>query len=122
MPLANLEVGDVVTRGNLQGAGAELHLDGLVTYNGYGPVHDGQHGLLADEGSISGVFGVHSHAGITEHGFRAGGGDGYLAGTVGQGIADVVELAVLFLVLHFQVREGRGAAGAPVDDALVAVD
>ena len=122
VPFANLKVGDVVARGNLQGAGAELHLDGLVAHDGYGPVHDGQHGLLAHEGGVAGVFGVHGHAGVAQHGLGTGGGHGYPAAAVGQGVADVVELAVLLLVFHLQVGQGRGAAGTPVDDALVAVD
>ena len=131
VPLANLKVGNVVAGGYFQGAGAELRLDGFVADDGDGPVHDGQEGLLAHVGGVAGVFGMDGHAGVAEHGLRAGGGDGDVApifalrereNGVGQGIADVVELAVLFLVFHFQVGEGGGATGAPVDDALVAVD
>ena len=135
--LANLKVGNVVAGGNLQGAGAEVHFDGLVAHDGDGPVHDGQQGILAHQVGIARVFGVHRHPGIAQHGLGASGGHGYIApifahtptlypgvrrNGVGQGVADVIELAVLFLVFHLQVGKGSSATGAPVDDTLVAVD
>ena len=40
----------------------------------------------------------------------------------GVGVADVVELAINLLVDYFEVGEGGGATGAPVDDALATVD
>ena len=90
---------------------------------------------------------MHRHAGIAEHGLGPGGGDGDVfrsrcprssgcssgcrsgcrwgcrsPGLPGQGVAQVVELAVLLLIFHFQVGQGGGAARAPVDDALVAIN
>ena len=65
---------------------------------------------------------MHRHSRVSQHGLGAGGGHGYVAAAVGQGVADVVELAVLLLVFHLQVGQGGGAAGTPVDNALVAVN
>ena len=69
-----------------------------------GMLHDGQVHHLALILAVPGVFGVDRHAGITQHCFGPGGGDRYKhAGLPFNGIADVVQLAVVLLVIHFQI-------------------
>ena len=69
------------------------------------------------------VFGVDGHRRIAEYGLRTGGGDGNKSViAVRQGVADVVQVAGYIFVLHFQVGDGSGAAGTPVDDAFPPVD
>ncbi len=41
---------------------------------------------------------------------------------VGVGISDVPEVALLLFKLHLEIRDGRVAAGAPVDDVVSLVD
>ena len=121
--LSDLEVHRVVARSHLQRAGAELHVDGVVPHHRYLPVHDGQDGLPAPYAVVARVVGVDGHCGVAQHGLRPGGGHGHPGGRVaGQRVADVIELAVDVLVIDFQVGQGGGAPGAPVDYALVPVD
>ena len=119
---AHLEVVGVVGRGHLHGAGAEAQLHVLVGHNGDLPVHDGQDAGLAHQVLEPLVLRVHGYAGIAHHGLGPGGGDDQVAGAVGQGIADIPQVAGLVHVLHLGVREGGGAVGAPVDDAAALVD
>ena len=63
------------------------------------------------------ILRVHGHAGVAHHGLGPGGGYHQVARPVGEGIADVPEVAGLVLVLHLRVGEGGDAVGAPVDNA-----
>ena len=120
---ANFEVHQVVARRNLQSPGAELHLDGLVANHWNLTANDGQHGHLANLVPIPAIVRVHGDAGIAQHGFGPRGSDGYVVIRVfSQGIADVIELAIPFLVVHFQVGQSGSAARTPVDNAFVPVD
>ena len=71
-----------------------------------GRYYAGQSGL------VSGVFGVHGNAGITQHGFRSGGGYYYVVfavagfGALGEGVAQVPHFAFDLAVLNFEVRDG----------------
>ena len=68
------------------------------------------------------VLRVHGHTRVAHHGLGPGGGYHQVAGAVGEGIADVPEVAGLVLVLHLRVGEGGDAVGAPVDNAASLVD
>lgn len=71
---------------------------------------------------VSLVLRVHRHRRVPQKGLGPRGGHHHLARAVGEGVADVPELAVPVLVLHLDVGEGRVAPAAPVDEALAAVD
>ena len=120
--LAEVEVCRVMARRDLEGAGAELRLDGIVANDGDAPAEDGQHHFLADELRVARVVGVHGNGGVAEQRLGAGRRDSQAAVAIHQGVVDVVEMALGLAVLDLQVGEGRGTAGAPVDDALAAVD
>ena len=71
------------------------------------------------------VVRVHRHARVAEH--RLGPGRGHddvvaAADRLLERVADGPQVPVDLLVLHLDVGERRGAARAPVDDALAAVD
>ena len=118
--LGDLEVVGVVRRGHLHRAGAELQIGIVVGDDGNFAVHDRQGDGLAYHVLVALVGGVDAHAGIAQHGFRAGGGDDDIA--VRAGIADVPEVGILLHILHFRVGKGSLAGGAPVDDARAAVN
>ena len=66
---------------------------------------------------------MYGHAGVTKHSLGTGGCNrDERLGVILKWVTDVVEIAIHILVINFQIAEGRSAAGAPVDDALVAVD
>ena len=65
---------------------------------------------------------VDGYGDVAEHGFGAGGGDDDGAGSVGEGVADVVELAETVFVGDFEIGDGGLLDGVPVDDVGAAVD
>ena len=75
---------------------------------------------LADQVRVPLVVGVDRDRGVTEHRLGAGGRDD--DGVLALAVPDGDQLAVVVLVLHLDVGDGRQAARAPVDDALGAVD
>ena len=88
-------------------------------------VDDGKLDGLAHEGGLLGVLRGNGDARVAEHGLGARGGDDDVVLAVdrlGQRVAQVPQVALLVLVLGLVVRDGGGAVGAPVDDALAAVD
>ena len=111
VPKPDLEVVGVVGRGDLQSPGAERGIDMLVGDDRQNPVGQGQPDLLADEFLESFILGIDRHGRVAQHGLRPGGGHGQGAGTVGQGISDVVQGPRNVPVLHLQVGQGGVAAG-----------
>ena len=122
MALTHLEVVRVVARRNLNTAGAELHINVLVTENRNLAVHDREDAGLADEVLVALVVRVDSNAGIAHEGLRTGGRNHQLARAVRQRIADVPQLARLGFVLNLSVGQRSRAVRAPVDDAVALVD
>ena len=115
----------VVGRGDLNEAGAEVGVDMPILKDGDLAVDDRQHDGLAHEGGLLGVLRGDGDARVAEHGLGARGGDDDVVLAVdrlGQRVAQVPQVALLVLVLGLVVRDGGGAVGAPVDDALAAID
>jgi len=77
MSPAYLPIVGIVRRGDLDGACSECHIDGFcVAYDGETTVWEERVAEeFAMEVGVSRVVGVHCDGGITEHGFRTGGGD-----------------------------------------------
>jgi len=72
---------------------------------------------------VARVAGVHGHGGVAEHGLRARCRHHNATRAVGQGVLDVPQVAVDFVVgHHFLVRDGRPIVRAPVDDVGPTVD
>ena len=122
MAAADLIVVRVVRRGDLDDAGAELHVDIVVADNRDLAANQRQDDRLADEIPVALVLGVDRNGGIAEHRLRTGGGQNDLAAAVAERVAQVPEVACLLLILNLGVRDGGHAVRAPVDDALALVD
>ena len=64
-----------------------------------------------------------SHAGISKHRLRAGGGHGESrCGIVSERVSNVIELALAVSMLDFNIRQSSQATGAPVDQSLSAIE
>jgi hypothetical protein len=74
--LADGVVVEVVGRGDLDDAGAELAVDVVVGDDRDVALAQGQAHRLADQVGVALVFRVHHHGHVAEHGLGAGGGDG----------------------------------------------
>ena len=130
--LADLEVVEVMRGGDLHAARAELGVDeDGVRDNRDLAVHEGMLDRLADEVGVARVLGMHGHRRVAQHGLGAGGrhhdlGDlgtiGAGHGTLGQGVGEAVQLALVVLVLDLEVGQGRPVVRIPVDEALATVD
>src|SRR5690606_19587646 len=119
--LAHFVVVEVVGRGDLHAAGAELAVDVLVGDDGNQAVDQRQQHVAADQVPVALVFRMHGHGGVAQHGFRASGGDHQVGqtlggpGALGQRVAQVPEVALLVVALHLQVGDGGVQLGVPVD-------
>ena len=115
----------VVGRGDLDEAGAKVGIDVPILKDGNLAVDDGELDGLTHEGGLLGILRGDGDARVAEHGLGARGGDDDVVLAVnrlGQRVAQVPQVTLLVLILGLIVRNGGGAVGAPVDDALAAVD
>ena len=125
MSLTHGVVVGVVGWGDLNEAGTEVGVNVPILKNGDLAVDDGELDGLTHEGGLLGILRRDGNARVTEHGLGARGGDDDVVLAVdrlGQRVAQVPQVALLVLVLGLVVRDGGSAVGAPVDDALAAVD
>ena len=120
--LTHLEVVRVVARRNLDAAGAEFHINVLVTENRDFAVHNRQNAGLADEVLVALIVRIDGNAGIAHEGLRTGGRNNEVARAVCERIADVPQLARLGFVLNLSVGQRSCAVRTPVDDAVALVD
>ena len=126
---ADLEVGFVVGRGDLQHARAKVEGHVIVGDDGDDPlllrhiqrqrtVH-----VFANEVRVARIVGVHGHRGVSGDRLRPGGGNGQeRARKLHHLHTEVVHEALLFLHHDLLVGERREGRRAPVHHALAAVD
>src|SRR5438132_13996583 len=77
--------------------------------------------MLADQILVTPVIRVDSYPGIAHHRLGARRGDRNGAAALDR-VVEVVEMAVLFDVLHFEVGDGALVARTPVHDPRTTVD
>ena len=122
MPQANLKVVGVMCGSHLHRTGTETDFAVFVAHNRDLPVHNRQDASLADKMLKLLVSRVHSHARVSHHSLRSGGGDDNVTAAVGKRIAHIPKVAGLISVLHLSIRQGRQAVWTPVDDSLPTVN
>ena len=119
---ANFKIGVVVGGGKFDDAGAEGFFDEIVGDDGDFAGGEGELDMFVDDVLVTGVVWVDGEGGVTEHGFGAGGRNDDFAVAVGEGVGDVVESTLLFVVGDFDVGEGGLVLDAEVDGFFAAVD
>ena len=120
--LSHFKVVGVVGGRNLDHAGALGHIGMLVQDDGNLLVQQRQDHMAAMQMRIARIFRVDGDSRIAQHSFRTGGGQLQHFPRFLHRIQQVPEIAFLLRIFDFRVRQGGVAAGAPVDQAVSAVD
>ena len=116
---ADLEIVEVVAGCDFQRPGAEFFIDVRIRQQRNHPPGNRQTNLFPGKWVVTNVFGVNRHRRIAEHRLRPCGRDDQgLGRIIRQRIADMPELTVALFVEHFNVRQRRLAARAPIDQPL----
>ena len=123
MALAGLEVIGIVSGRHLDGSGAELGLRQFVEDDRDLAANQRQLHLLAVQMRVALIARIDGHGGVAQHRLRTRGGhDNGFAGQSDDGIANLPELTLSFVMHHFQIAERGHAARTPVDDVGAAID
>ena len=120
--LADLEVVEVMGRGDFHRPRPLLGIGVVVGDDGDQAADDGQPDLLAHQVGIALVLGVHRHGGVTQHGFGPGRGHDDLARAILQRVGEAPEMAIDLALLNLQVGDGGLEVGVPVHQPLVAIE
>ena len=112
----------VMRRRDLHGARAEVLFDVIVCDQLDFAIDDRQDQLLADLARVAFIRRIDRDGRIAHQRLRTCRGDDDVAAAVRIRIAEMPQMAFLFLVDDLFVREGRAAFRAPVDDAVAFVD
>ena len=123
VPAADLEIVEIVRRGDLDRAAAHGRIGVFVGDDRDQPADQRQPHRFADEIGVALILGMDRDAGVAEHRLRPGRRDDDEApGLALDRIADVPQLALGLAALDLEVRDHRVHDRVPVDQALVAVD
>ena len=120
--LPHLKVVGVVRGRNLHHAGSKLRIDIVVGNHRNLPVQDRQDDRFADQILVALVARVDRHGGVAQHRLRPRGGHHHPPLLALDGVAQMVERALGLHMLALLVGKRGFAAGAPVDDAVAAID
>ena len=121
--LADFKVIEVVRRGDLDRTRARLRVSIVVANDRDHTTDERQFDVLANQILITLIRRINRNTRIAQHGLRPRGGhNDKAAGFARDGIAEVPEIAVDFLLLDFEVGNRGLELGVPVHQALVFVD
>jgi hypothetical protein len=123
VPLGDLEVVRIVRRRDLHAPGAHLGIRVLIDDDRDDATLQRKPQHAPDVPPVAIVLGIDRDRDVTEERFGPGRADDQvLFGIVLEGVPDVVHLPGLVLLVDLVVGKRRPIHGAPVDDALAAVD
>ena len=122
VPLSDLPVVEVMRRRDLDGAGAELAVDIGVRHDRNRAPGQRQRDALAHERTVALVVRIHRDGHVTQHRLGPRGGDHDRARPIRQRIADLPQLALLFLAVDLEIRHRGAELRVPVDETLAAID
>ena len=122
MAKAGLKVIGIVCRSHLHCASAELGLRQFIGNNWDLAIHQRQQNSLSMQVPVAFIFFVYRDGDIAQHGLGTCGSNRNRFLASDHRIANFIQFPGNFLVLHFEIRNRRLAAGTPVDDVLPAID
>ena len=122
VPLADLEIVEVVRRRDLHRAGALLRIGVVVADDRNAPADQRQDRVLADQVLELFVIGMHRDRDVAQHGLRPRRrDDDELVGALDR-IFDVPEMTAHLDLLHLEIGDRGQKLRVPVDQPLVLVD
>ena len=123
VPLADLEIGKIVGRRDLDCAAAGLGVGVLVRDDRNEPVGERQAHRFSDEVGETRIARMYGDTGIAQHGLRPGRCDGNEPpGILCERVADVPQRTLGFAALNLEIRDHGVHHRVPVDEPLVAVN
>ena len=128
VPHADFIVVEVVRRRDFHTAAAEFAIDVLVGNDGDVFFDQWQPDAAANERLVALIVRVNGDGSVTEHCFGSGGCHHQMIATIpgcvalGQWIAKVPQVTLLFRVFDFQVRYGRSQFRIPVDQPFASIN
>ena len=122
VPLSDGVVVEIVRRGDLDAARAELGAGVVVRDERDLALRQRQPQRPADQPRVAPVARVHRDRHVAEHRLRAGGRDDHVAVAVGERIPQVPERAVFLFLQHLEIGDCGQQHRIPVDQPLAAVD
>ncbi len=120
--LADLEVVEIVRRGDLHRAGALFRIGMFVADDRDQAAHQRQTDLFADQMLQLFVFGMHRHRGIAQHGLGPCRGHGDELVTALDRIFQIPEMALDLDAFDFEIGNRGFQLGVPIDQPLVFID
>src|ERR1700722_16051908 len=119
---AGFEIVGIVRWRDFHGARAELGIGHFVEHDRDLPIHQREEHLFIAQFVDALVGRINGDGSVTEHRFRTRGCDYQFQITADNRINNVPQVALRFLVLHFEVGNGGLAARAPVHHVLAAIN
>ncbi|CDC61384.1 uncharacterized protein BN660_01088 [Clostridium sp. CAG:448] len=119
---SHLKVIRVMRRRDLHASGSEILFHVIIGNHGDFSPNQRQNQRFSDHTGIALISRVDCHCRVAEQGFRSCGCHLQVSGAVLERVADMPKMPGLILILHLGVGNGCQALGAPVDDAVSAVD
>ena len=123
MPPADLEIVEVVRRGDLDRTAAGFGIGVLVGDDRDQPAGERQADGFADDIGVTRIPGMHRDPGVAEHRLRPGGRDNDITTRLTlDRVADVPQRAFGLAIFDFEIRDHGVHLRIPIDQPLVAVD
>lgn len=122
MTFADLEIVEIVGRGDLHGTGTEGRISVLVSDNRDSTIGERENDFSANEIFVTVIVGIYSDSDVTKESLRASSGDDELGVAVDDFVSDVPEVTLFVFVVDFDVGEGGLVLRAVIDELLAAVD
>ncbi len=122
VPKANLIVVEIVRRCDFDAAGTEFRIDVGIGNDADRAPGKRQQECLADEVSVAQVVGIYRNGGISQHRLRPRRGNRDVPGAILERVAQMPQMPLFLLALHFQIRQSGEQHRVPVDEALATVD
>ena len=122
MTLAHFIVIKVVSRGDLYTTSTKLHVNIIISNNGYFSISEWQINGFTNQVCIALIIWMYGNCTITEHGFRARSGNHHHLISTGNRVAHMPQRTLLFCTDNLKIRNRCVQYRIPVNQSLTTID